>query len=613
MLNFHNLTCVIDSRYSFVGISKKSNALILYLPKGFQNQLKMHDSFEGKRDLFFLLYRVLREFKVICIDKEYLYSSSSWISRDRDGVIQGDEGSTTTQNLDDPIIFHAKLDSLDILLSVYDELKISALSARLGNTNKIDLSKLDRYLHKGVFLPNGAIYIDSMVLPRYQVQFESTDIVSLYCYLVREVKTQLEEEITPEVSAMAERFQHHYLGSEDGLFLEDSYDRVVDILKEALDTIDRRTPFKDADYDDFYEAIEKFLYADWEKAGDGEIWGVNNFHSIWESICLTYLTKTVEAKNLLFLDRTFISNEILTKLDLVPKSINIVKDFKINGKNLIPDVLTCSIFPKIQSKILPRFLSPNRRWSDDYSYYTMFNYNSNLFQKEIRIAYMGQARKSHTFDALPDIQKISDKYILTSSLPKKFYSYWEIDLDNRQSILEQCNAMQYVNHIFYVSICLNIYDFSEFCQKILIKLFKLSIEDSRIYRVDNVFSYSLLRGICFADLKSQFNTFMAYIFSDMIQFELIDVKYLTLDYIQDPTNISDIRERSIRKQFVYEYLLQEQAKKLTQDASPSISSSFWVPDSSSEEEVLSDGPKYLDGYLKLVTVDVESVMRSYVS
>ena len=141
---------------------------------------------------------------------------------------------------------------------------------------------------------------------------------------------------------------------------------------------------------------------------------------------------------------------------------------------------------------------------------------------------------------------------------------------------------------------------------------------------NNVFSHSLLRksssfcdrGIsyfCLASLESEFNSFIVYFVSNLLKFELIDVKYLTLDYIQDPKNISDIRERSIRKQFVYEYLLQAQTKALTQKFSPSISSSFWLPYASSEKEVLSDGPKYLDGYLKLVTVDVESAMRSYVS
>jgi len=59
--------------------------------------------------------------------------------------------------------------------------------------------------------------------------------------------------------------------------LHRGFERVINILKEALDTIDQRTPLKDADYDQFYDAIEQFLYGNWQCADDGEIWGINNF------------------------------------------------------------------------------------------------------------------------------------------------------------------------------------------------------------------------------------------------------------------------------------------------------------------------------------------------
>ena len=610
MLNFNNLICKVNDSYSFVGISKTPDILILNLPRGFKDQLGSINSFKRKCDLFFLLYRVLRKFKAICVEKGYLVSPNNFVSCDRDGVIRGDDGSTTTQNLEDPIIFHAKIDSLDVLLSAYDELKISALSLRLRSTDKIDLSKIDRYLHKGVFLPNGAIYIDTMVLPRHQIQVESTDIVSLYCYLIREVKTKLDEDISLEVLALAERFQQNYLGLEDGLFLEHSYDRVIDILKEALYTIDRRTPFKDRDYDDFYEAIEKFLYGDWEKADDGEIWGINNFHSIWESICLTYLTKTVDPRNILFLDREFIPNEILTKLDLVPKSINFIKDFKINGVKLIPDALICRSFPDALSVANYERCLYARDW-DDFGYRTRFTYQSNTLGETVRIGYVGQPTQVHTV-SLIDRVKREQKLKSRLPLPNSFHSYWKINIHNQNLSLDLWEAMKDLNHIFYTSLRLGAYSFSKFCKEILVDKFKLSVEDSTI-NGNNVFSDSIFRDINYAELEFQFNSFIGYIFSDMLRLELIDVKYLTLDYVQSPKNISDIRERSIRKQFVYEYLLKTQTKALDQKFSPSISSSFWIPDSSSEKEVLSDGPKYLDGYLKLVTVDIEFVMRSYVS
>ena len=195
MINFNDLTCIVSDSYSFVGITINNNQILLHLPRGFEDQLTALNTFELKRDLFFLLYRVLRQFKSICIEKGYLESSGNQVIpvRDRDGILQGNAGSTITTNLDEPLIFYSKLDSVGALLDAYDELKIAAFSYRLGRTNRLDLSQLHPYLHQGIFLPNGAVYVDAMVLPRQQVQFDATDIVALYCYLVREVKIQLRE------------------------------------------------------------------------------------------------------------------------------------------------------------------------------------------------------------------------------------------------------------------------------------------------------------------------------------------------------------------------------------------------------------------------------------
>jgi hypothetical protein len=290
-------------------------------------------------------------------------------------------------------------------------------------------------------------------------------------------------------------------------------------------------------------------------------------------------------------------------LDLVPKSVNFIKDFKINGTNLIPDALIHSSFSDTSSIVNKKNLSPSD-W-DDFDYKTKFRYEYNTFTEAVKIAYVGQTIREHTNNG---IEKLETKF----PLPKNFHSYWEINWNEGNLSLDQWQAMKDLNHIFYTSLHLGIHDFSEFCNKILIEKLRITVKESRISG-NNVFIASLFRFTRYSDLESQFNSFMAYILSDMLQFEVIDIKYMTLNYIQNPKNISAIRERSVRKQFVYEYLLQAQTKALNQKSSPSISSSFWLPDASCEKEVLSDGPKYLDGYLKLVTVDVESVIRSYVS
>jgi len=607
MINFNDLTCIVSDSYSFVGIAKADNQLRLHLPKGFQQHLAALNTFEKKRDLFFLLYRVLRQFKSICTEKGYLEPPGKQVSlvRERDGIVQGDAGSTIATNLDEPLIFYSKLDSVGALLDAYDELKIAALGYRLGRTDRIDLSQLHRYLDRGIFLPNGAVYVDAMVLPRQQVQFETTDIVALYCYLVREVKVQLRDKVSPEVSALAERFQQHYLGTEDSLFAEQSFERVIDILKEALDTIDQRTPLKDGDYDQFYDAISQFLYGNWQRAEDGEIWGINNFHSIWESICLTHLAQTVPVQSVVSLDRTFVSEYVLQTLDATPKLLDLTNTFICNGKKLVPDAVVFPAF-NISTQVNTEYLLHEDQWND-YGYYTKLYCDSSNFSETIKVAYVGQTWKHHTIEELKPLYSIKEwgyRLSIDHPLPKQFYSYWLIDLDSSsEEFGYHWHAMQYFNHIFYVAIQQGLWRFEKFQQWLFTKL---DVSDSNR---GNVFQNSLFRDRNLSSIKEEFNAFVSHLF----QFDVIDIKYMSLDYLQNPTNINSLKDRSIRKQFVYEYLLQEQSKTLVPNASPIITSQFWIPAVKPNQPVISDAPTYLDGYLKLVNVNLLEVLEKYIT
>ena len=125
----------------------------------------------------------------------------------------------------------------------------------------------------------------------------------------------------------------------------------------------------------------------------------------------------------------------------------------------------------------------------------------------------------------------------------------------------------------------------------------------------NVFQNSLFRDRNLSSIKEEFNAFVSY----LLQFDVIDIKYMSLDYLQNSTNINSLKERSIRKQFVYEHLLQEQIKTLTPEASPTITSQFWIPAVKPNQPVLSDAPTYLDGYLKLVNVNLPDVLEKYIT
>ncbi len=184
MINFNQLKLTVDDVYSFVGIEKKNNQLYFYLPKGFENKLEEIETFDEKRKLFFLFYRIFHQFKTICLEKGYLDENSKILKSDRDGIIDNNLGSDIIENEAEENIFYSKLTSIDTILETYNEPKILSLVYRTSKSEILDYSQSYKFLHRAIFLPNNAAYVDYMDLPRKQVQFQSTDLVAMYCYLL---------------------------------------------------------------------------------------------------------------------------------------------------------------------------------------------------------------------------------------------------------------------------------------------------------------------------------------------------------------------------------------------------------------------------------------------
>lgn len=621
MINFQFLELVVHDTYSFVGIEKRDEKLLFYLPKGFNEQLSTLETFASKRDLFFLFYKILNTFKEICIDKGYLEKASEFGTQDRDGVINSAFGSGIQVDEDgSENIFYSKLDVIGRLLDAYDEPKILALAYRLGKTDKFDVSQIHRYLHQAVYLHNHAAYVDQMVLPRRVVQFESTDIVTMYCYLFCEIKQQLGEVVSAEITALAERFKQHYLGAEDSLFHEQYYEQVLDILKDALEMIDQNTSIKDADYWQYYEAIELFLYGDLQQAENGEIWGIKNFHSVWESMCLTHLVQVTNPSLILYLDARYLSSRILERVESSAKAINLSNTLQINGSQLIPDsIILRSVDSQIQSPKTYTVYS-NIRWND-YGYRTIIDGINNEVTK---IGYIGQLYDDHTVENLQDLYQKDTKgrLIIDAPLPSNFYSFWKIPEELNS---EDLHNMYYFNHLFYLAIKKQIKNWDRFYEEILQPLgviWGLRHSDSR----GNVFTHSLLRDYCIIryncvkpiysieDIKEKFNQFIQQVFNQYEEFfEVIDVKYLTSEYFCDRDKIEEIKRRSVRKQFVYEYLLQRDLERKNERFSNlSIRSSFWLPSYRPDDSnLLEEGSTFIDGYIQLKNVNFMVLAESY--
>ncbi|MBW4498726.1 MAG: hypothetical protein KME57_03865 [Scytonema hyalinum WJT4-NPBG1] len=382
-----------------------------------------------------------------------------------------------------------------------------------------------------------------------------------------------------------------------------------------METIDHNTPIKDSDYWQYYEAIELFLYGNWHQAENGEIWGIKNFHSVWESMCLTHLVKVTHPSLVLHLDARYLNSRTLERAESSAKVINLSNALQINGSQLIPDVIVlASVDSQIQAE-KTYTVSSYTKWND-YGYQTII---TGIDIEEPRVGYIGQS-SDHTVEKLQELYQ-KDKWgrlIIDTPLPSNFYSFWEIP---EQINLDLLHKMYYFNHLFYLALKKQIIDWNRFHKEILQPLgviFGLRYNDPR----GNVFTHSLLRYYCVQqiysidDMKGRFNNFIQQVFNQYEEFlEIIDVKYLTSEYFCERNKIEDIKRRSVRKQFVYEYLLQKTLERKNEPFNNlSIRSSFWLPSyRPGDLDLLEEGSTFMDGYIQLKNVNFMVLAESYLA
>jgi hypothetical protein len=620
MINFQSLQLKVNPTYSFVGIERSSGTSYLVLPRGFSSEDVSLSSFDSKKSLFFQFYNILRRFKGVCLEKEQLNTPSEMIVSDRDGVIDNDSGSQLKPKETDHIIFYSKLDIIETFLDAYDEPRILALKHRLGKSQKFSISQIHKYLHQAIYLPNHAAYFDEALLAKPVVQLVSTDIVSMYCYLYCEIKEQLGEMTNSEIRALAEDFRQHHIGVLDSIFDEDTYQRVLETLKELLEVIDKITPIKDDDYWQYYETIELFLYGDWEELKDGRIWGISNFHSVWESMCLTHLVKQHTPKSLLYVDTQYVKSEILAASGFSSTEIHQYGQlFQVNSSRLVPDaVILKSVESQIEENDFQRSyrIFSNAGWND-FGFNSVFRVDNNRFDNYdwVSIGYVGQEPGIHTIGA---IQAIYPEFtgLVDRPLNSKFYSFWHIkDGDIIDAVY--LHKMYCFNHLFYIALKENATDWDSFGEKFLTPLsvkFGLRHNSSQA----NVFTHSLLRSYCVGSSSDSLRASFEYairkmsgVYNDFLS--VVDIKYLTESYFLGSENIEEIKNRSVRKQFVYEYLLQKHLARIG-ESNKTIESSFWLPKSqNSEGGLIEPGSDFMDGYIQLKSIDFMTLANSYLS
>lgn len=316
MFNFKELK--IDRRAnlenfsSFVGIRRTENMEYEFrLPRGFDDFPE--NDFNATKQLFFRMYRTFKKFEQDRRDDGSLLLDDK--SLGKDNIETGGNAYRFKDKEDSEVLLYSKISVIENLLETYKDLAIDVIERRIGLNEKIDYSKIDKYIHKAIYLLNDVIYIDEMDLPRQTLQYGSATLIDLFCFILYELKNELEENIDDRVKDFAIQFKEYYLSHDQSLFNEETFETTIAILKDILDDINKRTAYKDDDYWRLYDAIESFLYGELDMKNtheDGVFWGINNFYQIWEDMCHTYafseFNQPLNGLKILFADTNIIFN-----------------------------------------------------------------------------------------------------------------------------------------------------------------------------------------------------------------------------------------------------------------------------------------------------------------
>lgn len=295
--------------YAFVGIYERGDGLVFRLPIGYPKPV-LSNNYEAARDLHITFFKLFRRFRVIAQrNRERLKQSASVhedagpaIENGREWIAHHDEGD---------VYYYRHFDAFDSLLEAFNELTILGLERRLRLTESppADLRNFQRTDAGRVYQDDDSFYDDVSLQPCPTVTLLSSDLIGLYCFLLRDLREHVWARDDPnplqdDICVLAESFEEKHLWPNASCWEAAEWEQTRDALREKLEIIDRMTALKDEDYYRLYEAVERFLYPPTDNPnGAGELWGIDGFWPVWEWMVLTRLATEAEyRKRLLWVE-----------------------------------------------------------------------------------------------------------------------------------------------------------------------------------------------------------------------------------------------------------------------------------------------------------------------
>jgi hypothetical protein len=345
MFNFKELKLnkEVNESDPFVGIRRsKSGEMEFRLPRGFIDFPE--NDFNETKTFFFRMYRTFKKF-----ERDH---SGRYIDKNqgrRDNIEKAHDGYSFLDSEGSEVVLYSKISVIESLLEAYEDLSLDVIERQIGIDEKIDYSKIDKYLDKAIYqeenIDEYVIYIDSMELPRNVIQYKSATLIDMFCFILHEVNNELDEGTDSRVRELSSKFKEEHLSCDQSLFQEDTFEETIIILKDLLQNIDKATVYKDNDYWRLYEAVESFLYGELDMNNpniDGTFWGISNFYQIWEDMCNIYIFSN--NYSVLYADTKLkgenTNNDIRSRFFI---------DFRDKSIHIKPDIIYSSVeisFPK---------------------------------------------------------------------------------------------------------------------------------------------------------------------------------------------------------------------------------------------------------------------------
>ena len=275
MIPFDKLELKV-SEDSFVGIKKEDKRYVFYLPLGFEEFKSSNPSKSEVKKLFFQFFKIIQK--------------ETNKTKPRDGE-EGRKGIGGENEKEHPIFY----ENLNIgeLIKGYDDTKIQAINTFKSMEKIVDFSNIN--YDEVYYTQKNELIVLETLQPKNQIKYSPTDIIRMYGFIYEDIYNQLNKDIFSEIKFLANDFREKF-GIIGSLFDDE---KLAEEFKDILEEIDSNITIKPPEYFEFYEKIYKFLYYSPNK--DGIVAGIDNFHSIWEKMCLNYAFKYWE-NDILFAD-----------------------------------------------------------------------------------------------------------------------------------------------------------------------------------------------------------------------------------------------------------------------------------------------------------------------